>query len=161
MFAAGSVGSKETGGQNITGVGLTVGAAYLYDMTDQLSFGAQLGIDGRTTGLRAAAAPDNQILQSPDLRIFGLGVFLFEIKPKIEAVIDLGLALDAEGSRLLSAKIGAEVLYEFKSSLKLNASLGYETAKSDRDFDQLLGCGDIRCSYQQLDLSIGAWYQIF
>jgi tetratricopeptide (TPR) repeat protein len=161
MFAAGSVGSQQTGGRNIAGAGLAVGAVYLYDMTQEISFGAQAGVDGRTTGLRAAPAPDNEILQSPDLRLFGTGIFVYEIKPKIEAVLALGLTLDAEGSRLLAAKVGAEILYEFKRDLKLNASLGYETAQSDRDFDQLLGCDEIRCSYQQLDLSVGAWYQIF
>jgi tetratricopeptide (TPR) repeat protein len=160
-LATGSVGSKETGGRNITGAGFSVGATFLFEMAPQISFGAMAALEGRTTGLVAAGDPDNEILQSPDLRFSGSGVFVYGFKPKMEAMLDLGLAIGADGARPVAARVAAEFLYEFKNSIKLNASLGYETARADKDFDLLLGCGDIRCSYQQLDLSIGAWYQLF
>jgi tetratricopeptide (TPR) repeat protein len=161
-FAAGSVGSKETGGRNITGAGFSVGSAFLFNMTPQVSFGAMAALEGRTTGLVVAADPGNEILQSPDLRFSGAGVFVYGFKPKMEAMLDLGLTIGADGARPVAARVAAEFLYELKSSIKLNASLGYETARADKDFDLLLGCSDdTRCSYQQLDLSIGAWYQLF
>jgi tetratricopeptide (TPR) repeat protein len=161
MFAAGSVGSKETGGQNITGVGFSVGSAFLFQMPQHISFGALAAVEGRTTGLAAVGDPDNEILQSPDLRLSGAGIFMYGFKPKMEALLDLGLSVGADGARPVAARVGAEFLYEFKNSLKLNASLGYETARSDKDFDLILGCEEVRCSYQQLDIAIGAWYRVF